>query len=65
MLELCDESKKIGYNPHKTRRLISEQGGLKTARQLINSSKLSDGFIILIEKTLRSNHRSIMFESEV
>lgn len=50
MLELCDESKKIGYNPHKTRRLISEQGGLKTARQLINSSKLSDGFIILIEK---------------
>ncbi|WP_286950279.1 HNH endonuclease [Exiguobacterium sp. UBA4551] len=50
MLELCDKSKEIGYNPHKTRRLIFEQGGLKTAKQLISNSKVSDGFIILIEK---------------
>lgn len=44
MLRIYDESKAIGYTPSKFRQMVANEGGLRTAKKLINSKQLSDGF---------------------
>lgn len=48
MLKIYDDSKAIGYTPSKFRQMVANEGGLKTAKKLINSNKLSDGFVELV-----------------
>ena len=49
MLKIYDESKSIGYTPSKFRQMVANEGGLQTAKKLINSKKLSDGFAELAQ----------------
>ncbi|MBY0120919.1 EVE domain-containing protein [Bacillus sp. S/N-304-OC-R1] len=44
MLIIYDKSKTIGYVPTKFRQMVANEGGLRTAKKLINSKNLSDGF---------------------
>lgn len=44
MLKIYDDSKAIGYTPSKFRQMVANEGGLKTAKKLINSKNLSNGF---------------------
>lgn len=49
MLNIYDESKVIGYTPSKFRQMVANEGGINTAKRLINSKQLSDGFAMLTE----------------
>jgi hypothetical protein len=42
--------KEAGYNASIFLRMLTEQGGIQTARTLINSAKPSDGYTALYEK---------------
>jgi len=50
MLEVYENAKAIGYTPTKFLQMVANKGGLQTAKQLINGTRLSDGFAILAEK---------------
>lgn len=50
MLNIYEESKAIGYTPTKFKQMVANEGGLQTAKRLINSKQLSDGFAALAEK---------------
>lgn len=48
MINLCNRSSnEIGYDPRYLRRMISETGGLETARVLLNKKTVSEGFVEL------------------
>ncbi|MFK5709842.1 EVE domain-containing protein [Lysinibacillus boronitolerans] len=49
MLKIYDESKAIGYTPSKFRQMVANEGGLQTAKKLIGSKQLSDGFAELAQ----------------
>ncbi|CAH0147559.1 hypothetical protein SRABI80_00546 [Peribacillus frigoritolerans] len=49
MLSIYNESKVIGYTPSKFRQMVANEGGLNTAKRLINNKQLSDGFATLTE----------------
>ncbi len=49
MLKIYDESKTIGYTPSKFRQMVANEGGLQTAKKLIGSKQLSDGFAELAQ----------------
>jgi hypothetical protein len=50
MIAICETSKReLGYNATRFLQMVSEQGGLVTARQLIWSDTPSDGFTTLWE----------------
>ena len=49
MFAIYHEAKGIGYTPSLFRRMLHEQGALRTARQLINASRPSDGYTRLWE----------------
>lgn len=49
MLRIYDESKAIGYTPSKFRQMVANEGGLQTAKKLIGSEQLSDGFAKLAQ----------------
>ena len=49
MLKIYDDSKAVGYTPSKFRQMVANEGGLNTAKKLINSKQLSDGFTKLEE----------------
>lgn len=42
--------KETGYNATRFLQMISEQGGVATARQLLHSAQVSDGFTALWER---------------
>lgn len=42
--------RETGYNATRFLQMISEQGGVATARQLLHSSQVSDGFTALWER---------------
>lgn len=50
MLNIYEESKAIGYTPTKFKQMVANEGGLQTAKRLVNSKQLSDGFAELAEK---------------
>ncbi|WP_232718601.1 HNH endonuclease [Bacillus sp. FJAT-45037] len=49
MLKIYDDSKAIGYTPLKFRQMVANEGGLNTAKKLINSKQISDGFAELAQ----------------
>lgn len=49
MLRIYDKSKAIGYTPSKFRQMVANEGGLQTAKKLIGSKQLSDGFAELAQ----------------
>ena len=49
MLAIYREAKEIGYTPSVLLRMLHEKGALRTARQLINASRPSDGYTRLWE----------------
>lgn len=44
MLNIYDEAKKIGYPASRFRKMVANEGGLNTAKKLINSKQISEGF---------------------
>ncbi|WP_169950080.1 hypothetical protein [Microbispora sp. H11081] len=53
MVEIYQAAKRdLGYNASRFIQMVSERGGLATARQLLWSDQISDGF-----ETLRSHGR--------
>lgn len=50
MRNIYRESTKFGYYPNRFLQMIEERGALETARHLLHSPHLSDGFITLWEK---------------
>ncbi|MEO3807687.1 hypothetical protein ABGB17_01645 [Sphaerisporangium sp. B11E5] len=53
MIEIYQTAKRdLGYNATRFIQMVSERGGLATARQLLWSDQISDGF-----ETLRSHGR--------
>ncbi|WP_342551079.1 EVE domain-containing protein [Lysinibacillus sp. FSL M8-0216] len=75
MLKIYDESKEIGYTPSKFRQMVANEGGLNTAKKLINSKQLSDGFAELAHLNrldltvealvLKKENRILFTESEL
>lgn len=75
MLKIYDESKVIGYTPSKFRQMVTNEGGLNTAKKLINSKQLSDGFAELAHLNrldltvealvLKKENRILFTESEL
>lgn len=75
MLTIYDESKAIGYTPSKFRQMVANEGGLNTAKKLINSKQLSDGFAELAHLNrldltvealvLKKENRILFTESEL
>ncbi len=49
LLNAADQCKRLGYNPSYFLRMVSGKGGVATAKQLINSPTISDGFARLWE----------------
>ncbi len=49
MFRIYDESTAIGYTPSKFRQMVANEGGLQTAKKLIGSKQLSDGFAELAQ----------------
>ena len=47
MLRIYEEAKEFSYNPNRFLGMVVEQGGLSTAKQLLNGIELSDGFVRL------------------
>jgi hypothetical protein len=45
-----DAKREIGYNASRFLQMVSAQGGLATAKQLLRSSMVSDGFTALWER---------------
>lgn len=45
-----DAKRETGYNATRFLQMISEQGGVATARQLLHSTNVSDGFTALWER---------------
>ena len=43
-------AKEIGYNANRFIGMLSEHGGLETARMLLNASTVSDGYAALWER---------------
>lgn len=61
-IEIC---RQLGYNPSRFERMLNDRGGLGTARHLIASGELQDGFLEVVgmgrsELTMES----IMLEDE-
>ena len=50
MRNIYRESTKFGYYPNRFLQMIEERGALETARHLLHSPHLSDGFITLWER---------------
>ena len=50
MLYIYDECDAFGYRPTRFLRMVNEHGGLETARRLLHSDRLSDGFERLWEE---------------
>ncbi len=51
MVEVYESAKReTGYNATRFIQMISEQGGVGTARQLLHSPQVSDGFTALWER---------------
>ena len=51
MIRIYEDAKReTGYNATRFLQMVSEQGGLATARQLLHSSNVSDGFTALWER---------------
>lgn len=44
MVRIYEEAQKEGYTPSYFLRMLSEHGGIETARRLINSDTPSEGF---------------------
>lgn len=44
MNEICRESRRLGYIPTRFLQMLSDQGALVTARQLLASDRYHDGF---------------------
>lgn len=50
MMDICRQAKRIGYRPGRFQQMILDKGGLRTAQDLLGSSKASaDGFTTLWE----------------
>ncbi len=45
-----DAKREIGYNATRFLQMVSEQGGVATARQLLHATTVSDGFTVLWER---------------
>ncbi len=45
-----DAKRETGYNATRFLQMVSEQGGLATAKQLLHASTVSDGFTALWER---------------
>ena len=50
ILRIYDECGTFGYRPTRFLRMVNELGGLETARHLLHSDHLSDGFVRLWEE---------------
>jgi hypothetical protein len=50
MIEVYSAAKEIGYNATRFLGMVSEHGGLETARMLLNASQVSEGYIALWER---------------
>ena len=44
MYEICRESRRLRYNPTRFLQMLSEQGALVTAHQLLAADRYHDGF---------------------
>jgi hypothetical protein len=50
MIDICETAKRdLGYNATRFMHMISEVGGVATARQLVRAAQPSDGFTTLWE----------------
>ena len=76
MIEVYQQAKdETGYNATYFIRMVSEQGGLRAARQLLSGAKPSDGFTALWERrrldlsveatALRDDFASLFTENEL
>lgn len=75
MFRIYDESKAIGYTPFKFRQMVANEGGLHTAKKLISSKQLSDGFAELAQRNrldltvealiLQKEFRTLFTDSEL
>ena len=50
MIEIYSAAKEIGYNATRFLGMVSEHGGLETARMLLHASKVSEGYTALWER---------------
>lgn len=50
MLAIYDQATEFGYYPNDFRSMVEKQGGVTTAKQLINKPKVSQGFTRLWEE---------------
>ena len=50
MLDIYREAQKIGYNARLFAGMVVNDGGVATAKRLIDSQKVSDGFTALWER---------------
>lgn len=55
LLEVYRSAKEIGYNATWLLAMLSDQGGLSTARTLINATTVSDGYTALWERATGSD----------
>ncbi|WP_051289863.1 HNH endonuclease [Paenibacillus massiliensis] len=75
MKSIYSEAKKIGYTPTRFMEMLANEGGLKVAKNLINSKQPSDGFNKLWELKrldltvealiLKSDYRKLFTENEL
>ncbi len=75
-LAAVNECRKIGYNPTRFVQMLNERGAVNTARSLLNTTKVSEGFTELYLRrkrldlsveaiVLRSEHRDSFTASEL
>lgn len=64
MINIYLEAKSIGYTPSIFHRMLTEHGGLQTAKQLINAPNISDGYTKLWErKRLDLSVEAVVYEN--
>ena len=66
LLELADRTKKEthgNYNPTAFRGMVANDGGVETARKLINTSQPSEGYITLA--TLNPSRLDLTLEAQI
>ena len=65
MMDIYLNAKKIGYTPSIFHRMLMQSGGIATAKQLINSKTVSEGYTRLFElRRLDLTVEAVVYENE-
>ena len=64
MINIYHEARSIGYTPNTFYRMLTQHGGLQTAKQLINAPNISDGYTKLWKlKRLDLSVEAVVYEN--